>query len=245
MRLIEMPGALVTGDERWSLGTNRVSRTCGVWIRSTDPCADTSADVVGDSTTRASTYFVKPSAVEAILTRSVVCEQPDDESWLRQALLDYDDFIASKALVVQPITGTDSYTGHADVLSVTLTSTSDATLADSVAAGRKYWFGHVAGAGTQPWMHVPPSLAPALVRGGVLLAGTGRSVWGEPVIISEGYDLAANPRVFFSAPVKVFMNDPMTVGIHRIPRTNDSQWAFNQEYMVDVPPCSIVRVGTY
>ena len=246
MNLLE--AALVNPDtDRWMnyMGLNRTARECGVWVMLTDPCEDTSGNVIGSGTSRAGTYFTKPFFYEARLARSAVCEQPDDGKWLEQALLDINDTVIGRALVVQAITGTESYTGHADVKTVTATTTSDATFASSVAAGRKLWMEQVAGAGERPLMHVPPSLAPALVRGGVILATGDKNVWGDKIVISAGYDSAA-PRVFFTGPVKVYLTPVEGAEeIVRAVRANDSIISVNEAAMIDIPPCSIVRVGAY
>jgi hypothetical protein len=233
------------GAERLNyVGENRVARECGAWIRLTDPCEDTSGDVVGDEDSRASTYVTKPFFYEALLQRSVTCEQPDDTEWTIKALQEHNEIVIGRALVVQAITGTDSYTGHADVRSVTWTTTSDATKGDSVAAGRKLWVDTVVGAGVHPIMHVPPSIAPALGRAGILLAGQDKNLWGDKVVINGGYD-SANPRVFWTGPIKVSLSSVDDPGLFRVPRTNDSTVSVNQMALVDVAPCSIIRIGTY
>jgi hypothetical protein len=246
MNLLEAADVNPDAD-RWLnyLGLNRTARECGVWIMLTDPCADTSGNIVGTGTSRAGTYITKPFFYEARLSRSAVCELPDDGKWVEQALRDANDTVIGRALVTQAIVGTESYTGHADVKSVTLTATSDATIASSVAAGRKLWMEQVAGAGERPLMHVPPSLAPALVRGGVILATGDKNVWGDKIVISAGYDNAA-PRVFFTGPVKVYLTtiDGSEQTVRNV-RMNDSVISVNEAALVDVPPCSIVRVGAY
>lgn len=225
-------------------GENRVARECGTWVRLTDPCEDDSGDVIGDETSRAGTYVAKPFFFEALLSRSVSCEQPDDGKWLQSALQEANNTLLGRALVTQPIVGTDSYIRHADVQSVTLTTTTDATIADSVALGRKLWIESVVGGGVHPLMHVPPTLAPALSRGGILLPGTDKNIWGDTVVMSGGYD-DATPRVFFTGKIEIYVS---TIEgwdeIVRKARTNDSVIAVNQVALVDVAPCTIVRVGS-
>jgi hypothetical protein len=233
-------------SERWTnyLGLNRVARECGVWVLRTDPCEDTSGDVIGDDTSRAGQYTTRPFFYEARLTRSVACELPDDAPWTMRALKEQNDRVAGNALVVQAIADTDSYTGHADVASVTWTTTTDVTKGDSVTAGRKLWTDTIAGAGVHPIMHVPPSIAPALARAGILLAGQDKNIWGDVVVINSGYD-STNPRVFWTGPIKIYLSTVEDPGLMRIPRTNDSLVSVNQMVMVDVAPCTIVRVGPY
>ncbi len=232
------------GVERLNyVGENRVSRECGLWLRRTDPCEDTSGDVIGDEDSRAGTYVTKPFFYEALLQRSVSCELPDDRSWVEAALREQNERVAGNALVVQAITGTESYTNGPGVQSVAYTTTSDATKGDSVAAGRKLWSDTVAGAGVHPIMHVPPTLAPALGRAGILLPGQDKNLWGDPVVINAGYD-TTNPRVFWSGPIKIYLSSIEDVLV-RAAQVNDSVIAANQMMLVDVAPCTIVRVGTY
>lgn len=235
-----------SGDERWNsyLGLNRVARECGVHVLLTNPCEDTSGDVIGDDESRAGSYETIPWAFEARLYRTVACELPDDEKWLRAGLDDYNEVVLSRALVLQATTGTDSYTGHADVKTVTLAGSTDTNLADGAAAGRKKWTEEVFGAGPAPIMHVPPLLAPALKRGGVL-DDSDKNIWGDKVIIAGGYD-SGTPRIFFTGPVKYYLSGIEDgPGTARLPRTNDSLISLNELAMIDVPPCTIVRVGSY
>lgn len=225
-------------------GENRYARECGTWIRLTDPCEDDSGDVVGDVTSRTGSYVAKPFFYEALLQTPVTCEQDDDGEWLKKALQEANNTVLGRALVEQPIVGTDSYLRHADVKSVALTTTSDATYADSVSAGRVLWSQEVVGGGVHPLMHVPLSLAAALSRGGILLPGQDKNIWGDTVVMSAGYD-TGTPRVFFTGKIEIFVSGIEGSGERvRQARMNDSVIAVNQYALVDVAPCTIVRVGS-
>lgn len=244
MDLLEAVRPTTDGEHLNYTGENRVARECGTWILLTDPCEDDSGDVVGDGESRAGAYVAKPFFFEARLSTPVGCEQNDDATWLVDALQEANNTLVGRALVTQPITGTDSYIGHGDVKSVALVTTTDATYASSVAAGRKLWMEEVVGGGLHPLMHVPPSLAPALSRGGVILPGQDKNIWGDTVVMSAGYD-NANPRVFFTGKIEIYLSSIEGKDRVRKPRTNDSVISLNQIALVDVAPCTIVRVGDY
>ena len=82
---------VVVGDGPWMLGWEDPDRTCGLTIGILDPCLpDTTADVVGDSTTpvRAGAYRIMPFGISAWLWRSFMCAMPDDDTWVKQQLDD-------------------------------------------------------------------------------------------------------------------------------------------------------------
>jgi hypothetical protein len=150
--------------------------------------------------------------------------------------------------VIQPVAGTEAWVGDAGVQTVTLGVTpTDAALATAVMAGRAQWFASVTSKDGNPVMHVPPSMAPALVRGGVLFGtpdGEVHSIAGDKVVVGAGYDITT-PHVFFTGDVIIRMTDVDDEGgsLYR-KRLNEKVDARNMAAAIDIAPCAIVRVGS-
>lgn len=246
MKLLEA-ATVNQGGERWTSGYNSTARECGVQLRLTDACEEESIELVGNEDSTASAYFVKPFSIEAQLNRGVLCERPDDKEWLEKVLENNLEYPLSRALVVQPIDGTDSWLNHADVQEVALAGATADNYRTAVVAARKLWYESVLSLEGQPIFHVPPSIAPILVTAGVLqVDGGGKAVtiWGEPVVIANGYEMGT-PRAFFTGPIKIEYMKIESGEILRHVRLNSSTIVVNTLAVVDTPPCAIVRVGTY
>jgi hypothetical protein len=130
---------------------------------------------------------------------------------------------------------------------VALAGATAQNLVDGTIAARRLWKQTVTSTDGKPYMHVPPSLAPMLQTGGVLLQ-TGpeevSSIWGEPVIIGDGYEeRATTPRVFFTTKPKVRLSGVNSSGTLYDRRLNTTSINLNEFGAVDIAPCSIVRVG--
>lgn len=248
MKLLE--AARVNRDSLNLFGAGYYSdtRECGLQVRLTDACEETSIPLVGDNTSAAGQYFVKPFAVEAELRRSALCERSDDQSWVEKALEASLEFALSRALVIQPIDGTTSWLGDPGVASVTLAASPTADdYGTAVMAARKQWFETVVSLDGGPILHVPPSLVLTLVKAGVLQmnqAGEAATILGDKVVIAPGYD-RTGARVFFSGQIKIAYMPIDSNDLLRRARTNDSVVVANTVAIVDTPPCAIVRVGTY
>lgn len=229
-------------------GYNAQSRECGVQMRLTDACEEESIELVGDENSEVAQYTVKPFAIEAQLNRSVLCERPDDTEWVKKVVEANLDYPLSRALVIQPIAGTNSWIGDAAVPTVALGA--DPTADDYTAAileARAQWFETVMSIKGGPILHVPPSLVPTLVKGGILSMkgdGDAATILGDRVVIGTGYE-RTNMNVFYSGEIKIYHSSIDTNDILRRARTNSSIILANLIALIDVAPCSIVRVGSY
>lgn len=242
---------------RWDMGYSGVSRECAVHMEIEVPCPPdpataawnaTVTPLIGSTASRKAEYNVKPFPVRAFLRQSVTCEQDDDKDWLLRAVQAKVDFIVSRALVNETVTGSDTWIGAAGVQSVALAATpTAANWQTAVAAARKQWIQSVVTTETHPILHVPPSLAGPLMAASLLMINGPEevdSIWGDPVVISDGYDFAATPKVFFSGEVIVrttAWNDEGGVKYNH--RMNDYLLEIDQWAAVDLAPCAIVRVG--
>jgi hypothetical protein len=250
MKLLEAATVNRDAINLFGAGYNAEIRDCGVQMRLTDACEETSQQLVGDSTSAVGFYYVKPFAIEVELARSVVCEKPDDQSWVEKVTEANLEYPLSRALVIQPIASTTSWLGDAGVASVPLAGSPTADdYGTAVMAARKLWFETVMTLEGGPIMHVPPSLVPTLVKAGVLqmkLDGDAATILGDKVVISPGYDRANGPgNVFFSGPIKIAYMPIQSNDMLRRTRTNDSVVVANTIAIIDTPPCAIVRVGSY
>lgn len=228
------------------------SRSCGAFVQLVDGCLPAGGhgvDIINDANSEVSTYETMPFAVVAILRVPVKCAKEDDESWLGKALEASQEYALSRAMLVQPIDGTDSWVGSEDVKEVPLAAGADQdTLVAAIAAARNLWYTSVLSIDGKPIMHVAPALAPALVRAGVLFIsdptekGGVNSIWGDDVVIAPGYNLTS-PQVFFTGEIEVKLSSVDTSGLLIDARNNRTMITANQIAEIDVNPCSIVRVG--
>lgn len=250
MRLLDVAD-VTRGEGTWYRGFELDSRACGVEVALADVCDPTDdADLIGDENSAPTTYNTMPFGIVANLRRPVNCAAKDDESWLKQAMGDLEEMALGRALVVQPIDGTDSWIGgpgSQEVPGTVDTSDPDA-LGDLLSDARTLWFKQVVG--ERPIVHVAPSLARVLVKAGVLKINCGGPadsvccVWGDQVVINAGYETSGGPALFLSGPIKAKLMPPETPGGWQVdPRTNRTLIAANEIALIDTDPCQIVRVG--
>jgi hypothetical protein len=248
MKLLEAASVNRDDINLFGAGYNAEIRDCGVQMRLTDACEEESIQLVGDASSAVGFYYVKPFAIEVELSRSVVCEKPDDQAWVEKVLEANLDYPLSRALVIQPIASTTSWLGDTGVATVTLAGSPTADdYGTAVMAARKLWFETVMTLAGGPILHVPPTLVPTLVKAGVLQVdqkGQATSILGDRVVIAAGYD-RGNPNVFFSGEIKIAYMPIKSNDLLRRARTNDSVIVANTIAIVDTPPCAIVRVGSY
>ncbi|MGB8380589.1 MAG: PKD domain-containing protein [Dermatophilaceae bacterium] len=238
MKLLDA-ATVIHGDGNWMLGWEAEDRTCIVDVRLVDACDPSGGGAVVDGADTNTVYKVVPFVVEAQMTRSVLCERDDDASWLSQALRDIDEQALGRALVIEPVAGSQTWVGADGVTEVPAPDTAD-ELASATAAARRAWFDHNIGV---PIMHVAPEGVPALVAAGILISvpdGELVSVWGDPVASSPGY--TPTPPVFFTGPVTVYLGSA-SADMYRATRMNNVVNLGLQPAAVDVSPCSIVRLG--
>lgn len=232
----------------WPSGFTRGGRECGVLLELADACDPTTIAIRGTTASVPDQYKVFPFALRGILRRGVTCVEADDDTWWSAAFKASIEFAVTRALVIQPVAGTESWVGDASVQTVALGgSPTDAALATAVMAGRAQWMNTVTSVKGRPIMHVPPSMAPALARGGVLGFGNDGEIYsiaGDPVVIGGGYEIAT-PHVFFTAGIKIELT-PVDDEGGPLPqaRLNTLINAKNILATIDVPPCGIVRVGS-
>lgn len=246
------PGA--PDQSRWLSGYNGVSRECGVHIEIEDPCpADWAVPgagavaITGDVASRKSQYWVAPFPIRGFLRQNVTCQQDDDKSWMNDAFAARTEYALSVAMVVKPTTDSETWIGDPGVQSVALAGATQDQLVTACIAARKLWFQTVTTLEGNPTMHVPPSLAPLLT--GKILLQTGpeevSSIWGDNVVIAPGYEMATNPRVFFTPKPRLRLTDVSDEdGIRYDTRINNYVIPANRIAAVDIAPCAIVRVGT-
>jgi thioredoxin reductase len=121
-----------------------------------------------------------------------------------------------------------------------------AALAAAVVAARKLWKATVVG--NHPVFHVPPSLVPDLIAANVLVSraidGEIAEVWGDTIVVGDGYETDV-PRCFFTGSIDIHIAGPKDDSPVMYFRQNESVVAVDEVAIVDVPPCSIVRVGAY
>jgi hypothetical protein len=243
MQLVDAATVTTGPKSGWQLGTEKEARECAVVLALTDVCEVDSDNVLVDGS--AGIYTTRPVGLTGTLSQPAQCAQPDDPEWLNGAMKDSLEFAIGRALVTQPITGFGEdgiWVGATDVVE----EPAGATLAEGVAKGRTTWYSHVIpDGGKRPLLHVSPTSAPALAVAGVLhVLSTGETVtiWGDDVVMSPGYDIA-DPLAFWTGPIKVTVSSAETTDQVYNTRQNRAQVTSGLVAVVDIPPCSIVRVG--
>ncbi|HEY5783673.1 MAG TPA: PKD domain-containing protein [Microlunatus sp.] len=250
MRLLDV-AEVKRGTGTWYRGFQQDSLACGVEVSLADACDPyDQGDLIGDATSAPGGYDTLPFGIVANLRRPVNCADKGDEAWLKAALGDLEELALGRALVVQPVAGSDSWIGGSQVKEVpgTPDPTDPEALATLLSDARTLWFKTVVG--ERPVVHVAPSLAPALVKAGVLKINCGDAndsvccVWGDRVVLNAGYDAPGGPAMFLSGPITVMLQPVETAGGWQIDtRTNRSLISANELAVVDTDPCQIVRVG--
>src|SRR6478609_3577579 len=118
MRLLDVAD-VTRGEGTWYRGFELDSRACGVEVALVDACDPyDQGDLIGDGASAPSSYQTMPFGIVGKLRRPVNCAAKDDETWLKAALGDLEELALGRALVVQPVTGTDSWIGGTGVQEV-------------------------------------------------------------------------------------------------------------------------------
>lgn len=233
-------------NNQWLRGYNAVARSCAAHIEIEDACyLDGNTAVMGDVNSNPGTYPVVPFAIRAFIRNGVSCQQDDDDKWLREALPTKLNYILTRSLVAQMDPGVVSWVGGAGAQSVTLAGTTAAQLRTGVALGLDLWESTILDP-EGPIMHVPASLVGDMAGAGLLISTGPREVSSplvDKVVVSAGYDIAS-PHIFFTGEIKIRLTDVDDEGgpLYQ-PRLNNYTVSTNQFAAVDLPPCSIVRVG--
>lgn len=236
------------GNGTWYAGWEGDSRACGVEVELVDSCdPDDNGDLVGDENSAPGTYTTLPFATVAKLRRPVNCLRDDDEQWLTDALKAAEEYAVSRALVVEAVPGTESWVGGDQVKEVPYTAADpldEAALETAIVDARELWFSTVLSTDGAPILHVSPRVAPTLVRAGILqiTADGPYSIWDDKVVIAPGYT-TESPSVFFTGPIKVYLSTVDTMGLLVGNRNNRTEISANFIAVLDVDPCTIVRVG--
>jgi hypothetical protein len=252
MKLLEFADVNPQDGKRWEQGYNESARECAVTVQLTQICVDDpdtpDTITVIDGTGDLSQYFVAPFAAETVLKLSVMCARDDDEKWLERALEAAREQILGRALVIQVATDADTYIGHAGVQSEAIAGNTAANWRAAIIASRRKWVTSVVDPDKKtPALHVPPSVLDLVKDSGVVNSlgeGDFETIWGDPVVVSEGYDRTTS-NAFWTGSIKVRWRAVEGLGPHRISQQNDVQYQANEVYSVDVNPCTIVRIGTY
>lgn len=229
-----------TVRDSWNLST----RECGVQILITEVCDSTPEEIalVGDDDSAPGEFKVVSFPILGLFRRGRFCEQDDDMDWFDDAFEANLELAATWALTVEHAAGSTSWTNGAGVQTVALAATpTDAQVVAAVEAGRRQWVKSVSTRDKRPIMHVPPQLAPMLKVQGVL-DNADKNIWGDRVVIGDGYD--EHPQVFWTGPINIYLGERTTEQTPKA-RTNDELTTADQVMAIAVPPCSIVRVGTY
>jgi len=243
--------------QHWRMGYRGVSRECAVSVELQVPCPPdpataawnaTVTPLIGTVDSTKAQYDVTPVPIRYYLRQSVTCEQDDDKDWFKDAVQAKTDYVVSRALVMETPTGSDTWVGAAGVQSVTLAaSPTAANWQTSVAAARELWVKSVVSRNDHPILHVPPSLAGQLMLAGLLqINGPEQvdSIWGDKVVISDGYDDPATPHVFLTGEIIVRLSELDDEGGPRYDRRlNDYILEAHRWAAIDLAPCAIVRVG--
>jgi hypothetical protein len=253
-----------TGD--WERGWDGDPRECSgisVYLSECDPEAtsDVIGDQDGDDPTDACAYRVVPFGIVAELRRSTRSAQEDDVEWLSAQLRASAEIPVSRGLLVRQgmgiarrddasVVGSDTWIGNPDVHQIPAPAPDDSNaVASAVAEGRAWFFGHTIG--ISPILHVSPAYAITLKKAGVVeldpANGEDRTVWGDPVVISEGYSdiggLSPVPMAFWTGPIEITLGEVDAEEIIRQVRTNRSLIQATMRAAIDTPPCAMVRIG--
>lgn len=254
MRLLDV-ATVQRGDDSWYGGQEVDSRACGVDINLADACDPADAgQLVGSQDVHPGTYKTMPFAISGVLLRPVNCLRDDDESWLKDVMKTVEETALGRALVAQPVVGTESWVGDGAAGSVPLAADADAAaLAQAVADAREQWYANVVSTkfDGHPIMHVSPDMAPRLVDAHIINATACTdtpncetnvcSIWGDPVVINAGYTI--DPKIFFTGDIVIHLSSIETSGLMVASRVNRTRIDASEIAMIELDPCSIVTVG--
>lgn len=243
MQLVDAATVTTGPNSGWQLGTEKEARECAVVLALTDVCETDADNILIDGA--AGLYTTRPVGLTGTLSQPAQCAQPDDPEWLNGAVRDSLEFAIGRALVTQPATGFGEdavWVGSPGVIE----EAAGTTLAVGIAKARTTWYSHVVpDGGKRPLLHLSPASAPELAVAGVLhVLPTGETVtiWGDNVAMSPGYD-EADPVAFWTGSIKVTVSSAETTDQVYNSRQNRAQITSGLVAVVDIPPCTIVRVG--
>lgn len=223
---------------------NVSSRECGVQMLISEVCDPTPEEIsiLGDDNTIPGEFKVVSFPILGFFRRGRFCEQADDLDWFDDVFEANLELVATWALTVEHAAGSTSWTNGTGVQTVSLAgSPTAAQRVDAIAAGRRQWFKSVSTRDKNPILHVPPSLAPMLKVNGVL-ENDDKTIWGDRVVTGAGYD--EHPQAFWTGPITIHLGKRTSEQTPKV-RTNDELTTGDQVMAIVVPPCTIVRVGTY
>lgn len=256
MKLLDAAEVEWAARGNWERGWDGDSRACGglhVFLSECDP--DVTADVIGAEGEDGADcgYRVIPFGIVATLNRTVRMARDDDDQWLADQLKAGAEIPVSRGLLVRQGQGTalgETWIGSPDAEEIPApTLTDNAAVATAVSDGRRAFFRRTIG--LQPILHVNPGNALVLKNAGVLqldpTTGDDRTVWGDPVVISEGYydipDLSAVPLAFWTGPIKIKLTDVNREDTAFAVRQNKRMHQATMIAAIDTLPCAIVRIG--
>lgn len=251
MRLVDAATIKVDTGNDWAPGREIANRSCAVDISLQDICDREADPVLLVEGGVVSKYVTRPIGVVADLELPAFCARDDDESWLTSVIKDAVDLAVSTALVTQPPStayGEGVWIGHEDVISVPFAGNSAEGFVLAIGRARTKWLRSVAHTNNEkPILHVSPELAPVLNRAGMLhISGTDTpniaTIWGDDVVMSPGYDSVA-PVAFWTGPLEIIISDPETM-LGRTLGKNQVSLQSSMIALIDIPPCTIVRVVT-
>jgi hypothetical protein len=236
------------------------SRACSVELDIKDAC-DADAEATGGvlvQGTGLGVYPARPFVVRAEVAPSVRCSIPGGAAWLTSVTEEALSFAVARALTVTPNPGygadqvwigADGVTAVPAAGDVRTTPGAEA-LALAIAVARARWFRLVAREpGVAPILHLSPLAVPALARLVMLrLSGDDYvTVWGDPVVMDEGYDPidldAGAPVAFWTPPFEVEHGPAQDIGDDVVQTSVNTQRLLTTiPVRVSLAACSIVRV---
>lgn len=255
MKLLDAAEVIDRADGNWEQGWDSETLGCGsisVYLAECDP--DVVADIVGDSSdlfgNEACGYRVIPFGVVAALARGTRNARESDMDWLKRTLRKAAEIPVARGLMVRQGLA-DTWIGNPDVEEIAAPTLTDrAAVQDAVSDARQAFFGKTFG--LDPIFHVNPANMLALRDAGVIqldpVSGEDRTVWGDPVVISEGYHTIAgmtpSPVAFYTGPIEVSLGSVKAVEeIMRSARTNRLVEQVTMLAAIDTAPCAMVRIG--
>lgn len=255
MKLLDA-ATVVTGTGTWTRGWDSTERGCGgvtVYLAECDPAV--TADVVGDSTdlgdgSECPVHRVQPFGAVATLVLNTRNEAADDFDWLANALRSGAELPVARGLLVRQGVG-ETWLGNPAVQEIPAPVLTDpAAVAKAVSDARVAYFAKAFGLG-DPILHVNPANLLALRDARVVeldpSSGLDRSIWGDPVVISEGYydipGMTATPPAFFTGPIEITLSEVNREDIVVSHRRNRLMYQATLLAAIDTAPCGIVRLG--
>ncbi len=152
-----------------------------------------------------------------------------------------------RGLVTKVNAAAETWIGDPGVQQVALVATPSADqLGAAVSAAREQWYKTVIDPAGPPMLHIPPKMitqasGARLVT--VLPGGEVFDAWGQPVVMSPGYDVAS-PHMFFTPKPVVHLAAVDDEGGDLFKaQINQKDIFLNRPAAIDIPPCAIVRVG--